>query len=328
MSQIKRILRIVELLYDTDYEHPTSIKKMNEVLENESYEGHKMTFERKMFYSLIDDLRDIGYNIEACGNNYYWDHDRLDETQLFILLKIINSSTTITKKHSEEIIEKLLNITCSQNRDNLRKWVVDNPKKSKNEKILYCVNDLVKAIDNHVKVTFDYYKSDNKVKSYRISPYFVHYNHDHFYLIGSHPTRTGFNIYRLDRMKDLKVGKKKYDEHVTIESVNEYIRDNIDMYHGKVYNATIAFKREIENQIYDYFGQGIIIDKGRMDWYKVNVSVNDAPTFFGWMAQYGNEIKIMAPASLKNKYINYIKSVLSLYGVEDNSGLIEEKIPS
>ena len=44
---------------------------------------------------------------------------------------------------------------------------------------------------------------------------------------------------------------------------------------------------------------------------EATVHVQIAPTFFGWLAQFGSEMKIIKPDSVKDQYANHIAEILS-----------------
>jgi predicted DNA-binding transcriptional regulator YafY len=63
----------------------------------------------------------------------------------------------------------------------------------------------------------------------------------------------------------------------------------------------------------DHFGKDIRLEKVDEDTARAYVAITKTGTFFGWLAQFGADIKIDAPESLQTEYKTYLKKIIKLY---------------
>ena len=86
------------------------------------------------------------------------------------------------------------------------------------------------------------------------------------------------------------------------------------MFGGEDVMVHLQFDNSLVNAVIDRFGKEIVI--GKMDdssfniWIKVAVS----STFFAWIMQFGNKVKILSPDTVIDEYKNQLKGIFSLYG--------------
>ena len=67
--------------------------------------------------------------------------------------------------------------------------------------------------------------------------------------------------------------------------------------------------------IADKFGKNTSIyhDKYDEDFFLCSVKVQKSDMFFSWLSGFGTNIQITSPESIRNDYINYLKSLLDGY---------------
>jgi len=71
------------------------------------------------------------------------------------------------------------------------------------------------------------------------------------------------------------------------------------------------------NAVIDRFGKDIVI--GKMDensfyiWIKVAVS----STFFAWISQFGNKVRVLSPQPVIEQYKNCLKEILLQYEISE-----------
>jgi hypothetical protein len=52
----------------------------------------------------------------------------------------------------------------------------------------------------------------------------------------------------------------------------------------------------------DQFGMGIRIRRAGKGWFKLEVNVCTSPTFYGWVFQFGGNIRINGPEDVREEY--------------------------
>ena len=71
------------------------------------------------------------------------------------------------------------------------------------------------------------------------------------------------------------------------------------MYNGEAGLVTMEFAPDKLGVIYDKFGENIEVRHADKGWLKIKVTVQISPTFWGWIYQLGDQIKIVSPKGVK-----------------------------
>ena len=71
--------------------------------------------------------------------------------------------------------------------------------------------------------------------------------------------------------------------------------------------------RELAGAVIDRFGKDVQSVSAGEGQARVNVVVMQAPTFFGWLSQFGTDVIIEKPESLKSAYVDFLSSIVSAY---------------
>ena len=72
--------------------------------------------------------------------------------------------------------------------------------------------------------------------------------------------------------------------------------------------------------VVDRFGrdvQSVPMDDGAA---RVRATVMKSPVFFGWLAQFGDRVRILKPQRLAREYTDYLQKIVSAYGPEPSGG--------
>lgn len=96
--------------------------------------------------------------------------------------------------------------------------------------------------------------------------------------------------------------------------VAEYTEQVFTMFGGKQENVTLKFDRSLIGVVYDKFGEDTkMIPSGENECI-ANVKVQISPTFWGWLFQFGNQMKITSPKELNEEYIAKADSSRDILG--------------
>lgn len=66
------------------------------------------------------------------------------------------------------------------------------------------------------------------------------------------------------------------------------------------------------DDLLDYFGTDIVFRK-HDDGYHATVKVMDSEGLYYWLLQYGSNVKVISPDSVKEKLLGKVKGVLKMY---------------
>ena len=166
-----------------------------------------LTLDRRTIYSYIKDMRHIGlevsdYNKEKEG--YYLVDSYFKEYELKLLMDSVKSSKFITKKKTEELLEKISKLNCIYRGRIVKSDVlIEENSKSTNDKIYDHMEIIRNAIDINKKITFNY--SDNQVDTSKINPIYMINDNDYYYLVGHKDNIDDIFYYRIDKMTDIKI---------------------------------------------------------------------------------------------------------------------------
>ena len=326
MQKIK-LLRLYELLRkETDENHPISrvelCRRLNDM-------------------GISSNVRTLSLDIEAMTSNgfeimsfikererwYYVPEHELTIPEIKILIDAIQAASFVTEKKSSELIEKVAALGGSHSAELLKEnMVCFNTRKHTNESILYTVDGIEDAIARRKKIAFNYFHLNEKAervyvltdtgekKRYYLEPVALIFNEDNYYLMAynsKHPDSTA--NYRIDRMDHLEV----VEESILLEEalskltgVAEYTEQVFKMYGGELEDVVLEFNRDLIEPVFDKFGENTQITSIDATTCTAMVRVQVSHTFFGWLAQFGNRVRVKAPKSVADRYRERIRSIL------------------
>lgn len=310
------------LLSETDESHKLSgsdlIKKL---------EAYDISCERKTVYDDIATLSEHGLDIvtEKVGHsNYYYVNTRhFQDEELLVLADAVASSRFLTMKKSNELIKKLQSLTSRHKAVRLKRSIyVGGRVKTFNEGIYYSINAIHEAIYRDMQINFRYTEYDlNKKKRFRhqgeiyhVSPYYLIWENDCYYLVCYCAKHSDICRYRVDRMSDVEVGEEKR----RVLSIDEAelakeLLSTYNMYGGTKETITLEMANHLINVLIDRFGDGVRITRTEENRFTVRLDVQISPTFWGWLFQFGGDAKVIAPQWVRNEAEKKLEEIISLY---------------
>ncbi len=319
-GQKLKLLYLADIFrYETDEEHPISVKEIIQKLE-----ANDISAERKAIYTDIETLRD-DYGMDICeireGNSvkHFLGSGEFELPELQLLADAVACSKFITDKKSKELIKKIGLLTSRYQSSALqRNVIVANRVKTINEGIYYNIQTIHEAINSGKKITFGYFRHDLKKQKvykygeerYEMSPYTLAWEDENYYCIGYYDKREKITNFRVDRMEDIRVSEEDAVKDKTF-NVSEYAKKVFGMFAGEMVRANLTFKNYLLDAVMDKFGTDIIPHKVDDENFSVSREVSMSPTFYAWMFQFGTNAKITAPDRLIDAYKDYIKTVLN-----------------
>jgi predicted DNA-binding transcriptional regulator YafY len=75
----------------------------------------------------------------------------------------------------------------------------------------------------------------------------------------------------------------------------------------------LRFDNSLVNAVIDRFGKDVSLDKVDDNSFSVRINIAISSTFFAWLAQFGNKVKILSPESVIEKYKHCIQEILEQY---------------
>lgn len=315
-----KLLKLMELLREeTDEQNPMVAKDVCKRLADKG-----VIVDRRVLTRDISVLNEFGYEIMSTmvGHEkaYYVVDRSFSVPELKILIDAVQAATFITDKKTPELVEKIAALGGSYRAEILRENIVRfNTRKHSNESIYYNVDCLENAIQNNKKVIFLYYDLDeNGEKVYRrdghhyvVEPIALVFNDDNYYLTCYSTKHKGTANYRVDRMTAVEVIDEVISKKAKTlrKEVGRYTEQIFKMYGGEPEKVTLEFDNDLIGVIYDKFGEEAKIVRTGENTLVASVDVQVSPTFFGWLFQFGNRMKVISPDDVVERYREHIKSI-------------------
>ena len=317
LLQQEKLLRLQQFfLEETDEDHGVTVADIQEYLQS-----FGISAERKSIYENIETLTHCGLDIdcEKIGNrNYYRLVSRDFETaELRLLADAVASSRFITAKKSAELLTKRAGLASRHQGSGLQRQVfVTSRIKNMNETIFYLIDDLNRAFSENVAVEFFYTewvlkggvpskKPRHGGKRYLVSPWQLLWEDEFYYLIAFDHEKQAIRHYRVDRLEKLTLTDQPRQgiEEFRALRTEEYAARVFGMFAGQTEQATIAFPDHFLAAMIDRFGKGLRLIRREDGRLQITVEVVPSPHFFGWLFSLGEEVSLIAPQELKEKYI-------------------------
>jgi len=114
------------------------------------------------------------------------------------------------------------------------------------------------------------------------------------------------NIEVLDEPADRIPSTTRFD-------MAEYCQRKFSMFGGEDTRVQLEFDKSLMNPIIDRFGKDVRVEKVNDDTARVYVAIAKSTVFFGWLTQFGDQIKIVSPDSLAKEYKEFLKKIAKQY---------------
>ena len=95
-----------------------------------------------------------------------------------------------------------------------------------------------------------------------------------------------------------------------VKIVRDYTRQTFKVQTGELTKVTLQFKRELLSPVYDQFGENTKVRVVDDDILSITVQLRVSRTFFGWLAQFDDRMRIAEPESVREAYFEHIKKIL------------------
>ena len=324
-KQKQKLLVLMDILFQyTDEEHPLSAAELVEQLQR-----HDISAERKSIYSDLEILREYGMDIvqtRTPKNGYFLASRDFELAEVRLLMDAVQSAGFITAKKTRELLRKLEGLTSTYQAQEIGKQVyVDSRVKHGNEEIYYNIDQIHTAITQKRKISFFYCRrrfQEGKIvtvdKHLTISPYALLWAQDHYYLIGNNEKYDNLIHLRVDRMRKVT----ELEESIRpFEQVCEY-KGHFDVadYSRKIFNAfggqnelvRLRCRNTFAEEILDRLGEDIRILESDETHFTVAIRVAVSEGFLSNILSYADEVEILSPSVLREKYIHKVKKILEM----------------
>ncbi|MCD8105687.1 MAG: WYL domain-containing protein [Lachnospiraceae bacterium] len=316
-----KLVKLVELLrQESDEQHPLTTVQICDYMMK-----YDIPCDRRVVSRDVAILNELGFEVLETWvgkkKGYYVEDRSFSTPELKILIDAVQAASFITESKSNELIDKLANLGGTHSAEILKgNLVCFNTRKHNNKSIYYNVGALEDALQRKKKVIFLYYDIDiNREKAYRrdghhyvVEPVALVYNEDNYYLVTYSSRHDDTANYRVDRMERVEVIDEDISEKaLSLRSeVVEYTEQAFKMYGGSKQTIVLEFDSKLIGAVYDRFGEKVTMMPSGENRVVATVDVQLSPTFWGWLFQFGKQMRVISPDEMVKEYRSRLEEVL------------------
>lgn len=319
-----KLLYLMKMLQEeTDSKSGLTMTQIIEKLEEQG-----ISAERKSIYRDIETLRDFGLDVRTHQRypvEYAVEDRDFALPELLLLVDAVQGSRFLTKSKSDTLIRSIKKLASKRQRKLLDKHLhVEGRIKTQNESVFKNVDSIQSALAVHRKISFLYFKynaAKEKVmqhggERYVETPVELVYSDGCYYLVTFNEKHDDFTHYRVDRMDDIELLDERVqrNERIANFDVRELESRVFGMYKGDPVSASFIVEEEAMCAVLDRFGKDVHSTPLGDGSARVSTVVMKSPVFFGWLAQFGGDVRIEKPRSLAREYRDYLAGIVESYG--------------
>lgn len=322
-----KILYIIDILRKySDEEHPINASEICDRLAE-----YDITAERKAIYDDIDNLVSYGFDIiktRTPRSGYFLASREFELPEIYLLTDAVQSADFITPKKTRELVAKLEDMMSKEQAKARQNSIyIEYKNKCDNEEIYFSIDTLRTAIEKGKKVSLKYrtrqIDENRKIsvneREFKVSPYALIWMEDHYYLVCNNEKYDNLMHLRLDRMKKVSCCEEKARHFSEVCDYKErfdtadYTLKTFNMFGGELCEIELSCNTRILEQVIDRFGDKIHIigvENGRFG-FRIKGLVSEG--LVGWIMEFGGDIEVVAPASLREMIGEKIKNLEKMY---------------
>lgn len=319
--QKNKLLIITELLrQESDAEHPITTSSLIDKLSRSGISCDRRTLARD-----ISQLQDMSYPVKRVrvghSNAYYMEQNDFSLAELKILIDAVQASSVIPEETTNALIEKIADLGGTHCAELLKQNRIRfNIRKQTNNSDLDTIAIIEESFKRQTQIAFFYFKHDecgNRVyqrgkEQYVVDPIALIYSNDNYYLRCYNQDRKQYRNYRIDRMEgvqhlDSLIGDEAM---VSAEELATYTSKTIKMYDGRDAEVELEFSGDLIDVVFDQFGLDTKIERSSDGQYTATVKVQISSTFWGWVFQFPDKMRIVSPKAIAEQCKEWARKVL------------------
>ena len=324
----RRLLAVLEIMKRTDEEHPLTKNQIMDKVVEQGIEVNNL----KTIAADLAALKELDYDIVTDYSGSYMVGGQLFENyELKILADNIANARYLTEQHSQELIDRIKKLASESGEELIVATTVMDPKlKSSDGKMKYKLDTLFRCIQKKKKVQFSYKKPGaSRAQLYTVNPYALTIYEDEYYLTAAFDSGKGysdipfnFKVQRMTKVEETELPVRNISEikiladGLGFADIQSYRRLMKNMWSG-------AKAREVVLKVQLHLADSkLVLSADRVKENEeisltifTKVIINTG--FYQTLARYGNGVEIIQPEEARQGYVEYLKSVLQVYG-KDN----------
>ncbi|SCY21528.1 Predicted DNA-binding transcriptional regulator YafY, contains an HTH and WYL domains [Pseudobutyrivibrio sp. AR14] len=313
---------ILDILRDySDSEHRLLQQDIIDLLKN----NYGMNCERRAVKNNIVSLQEMGYDIVA-KQGYYLNTRDFTDAELRLMIDSIFTSGAISDKDAHSLVKKLERYSNKYFKAHVSHiHSTSSGKNTDNPMVMDSIAIIDEAISKGRQISFSYlqYGIDFKLhpkrsQKYIVSPYQMISNRGKYYLIANTEEYENLSHFRLDRITNVEILKDKNKPIKSIHgyerglNLKDYLAEHFYMFHGESIHIKLKAHESLMDNLVDSFGKEFRVEPAGDDEIVVSLKCNP-DTFFYWAMQYGLNIEVLEPESMRERIQSACREIEKKY---------------
>lgn len=327
-----KLLRVLEILRETDENHPYTANQIVAKLALYGIEAEKKSVLRD-----IATLREVGYDILLHPDNkrgYFFASREFEDWELKVLMDAAVGASFLTAENARNLAEKLSSLSSRDGKKTLcAATPILSQVKAGDATTKNAIDLLLQAIRRKHQVSFQYLYTDRDLKRqlrydgmhYQVNPYALVWRQDKYYLIGNYTKYQTLSYYRLDRIRSLMLTEEPALPLEQLLGQNadwklrDFVNQNLLNYSGTTTRVKLAVDRSMMEIVEDAFGEQYELVSVNDTQAIISIIVSDGWGLNNWLLQHGDSVQILEPREVREAVVRLIEEVRSNYN--SNSGM-------
>jgi len=323
----EKLLYILDILKKTDEQHPVNTVEILRKLENKG-----LVAERKSIARDISVLREAGYSIISCDElkkGFYMTDQPFEDYELKMLADAIAGAKFLTEQDTENLLEKLTQLATPTGEEILKEQTIIDPEiKTDNRTVRYNIDKIITAIKQRRRILFRYYErtEDGSIKLkrnghiYEISPYYLVWSEDEYYLIGNSKSHDHLTHFHADMITNVEISELPVRPCSEIEelrgdfSICDYLRRNVNMFTGPDADIELLVDASVVRDVVKRFGNGLRFEAMPDGMSKVSIHAVEGEGTLRWLCGFDVEdLKVVSPESIRLAMARRVSAAAKAY---------------
>ena len=287
--------------------------------------NYGMDCERRAVKNNIVCLQEMGYDIVA-KQGYYLNTRDFTDAELRLLIDSIFTSGAISDKAAHSLVKKLERYSNKYFKAHVSHiHSTSSGKNTDNPMVMDSIAIIDEAISKGRQISFSYlqYGIDFKLhpkrsRKYIVSPYQMISNRGKYYLIANTKEYENLSHFRLDRITNVEILKDKNKPIKSIQgyesglNLKDYLAEHFYMYSGESIHIKLKAHENLMDNLVDSFGKDFRVVPEGEDEIIASLKCNP-DTFFYWAMQYGLNIEVLEPDSMRKRIQSACREIEKKY---------------
>lgn len=170
-----------------------------------------------------------------------------------------------------------------------------------------------RAIEQALMISFNYTSYTNAETLRQIEPITIVFKSQNWYLYGFCQTRRDFRLFRLSRIRQLKVLDAHFDDSkyqsIDANTINQ-ILPNLERI-TKVESVVLIFSHKVKAKVYDTFSEEFIEQDNNQLIVRKKMPIDE--WFLGLILSFKGDVKVLQPLELKESVKKAALDILAQY---------------